>query len=91
MIYPTVILKNTATGKYHPMPFRFAPRPSDEAKDETCRYRSIGHHTDGFATLKDAKTFISEQKKLKETNLIFSWDGTESPHTTHNFPPPKDL
>lgn len=86
MSYPTTILRNTATERYHPMPFRPSPRPSDDMSDGYCRYRSIGHHTEGFDTLKDAIAHITESPNaLIPTGVLIEWDGESSPHSTMDF------
>jgi len=64
MLYPTGILKNTSTGRFHPISFRMAPRPSETVEDslDGCRHKSIGHHTEGFDTIEGAKEWIQEKE-----------------------------
>lgn len=75
------LLKNTRTGRFHPMPFRPSPRPSDDAEPgKVCRHRSIGHHTDGFASKDAALAFI--QAEGWTPTVVYEWDGTGIPATT---------
>jgi hypothetical protein len=81
---PTTILINSKTEKYHPMPYRPAPRPSDPDKG-VMRFRSIGHHTEGFDTLEAAKAFVNEDPELVLVGMVEYWDGVCSPHSTMEF------
>lgn len=78
MVYPTGILVDTQTGRFHPIVFRRAPRPSEYGEDVQ-RYKSKGHHTIGFAEQKDATKWIEETDglvNLKETQF---WDSSIDP------------
>lgn len=91
-MYPSGHLHNIKTGCYHPIVFYCHPRPSDnEDTDELVRYKSSGHHTEGFDTLELSKDFIASQPDWQETNLVWKWDGEEAPAMTCDFPPPKKL
>lgn len=74
------ILKNDGTGRYHPILFRPAPRPSDDVeKGKACRHRSLGHHTDGFDTVEDARGMIRQSPDLVDADLLLTWDGKGVP------------
>ena len=85
MYFPAGLLHNTATNRWHPFFFRLSPRPSDSKDDVAMRFRSAAHHTDGFACLDDAKGYIQEQTKWKDTGAIWDWDGTGIPTITNDF------
>lgn len=75
------ILHNTRTGRFHPMPFRASPRPSDDVEPgKPCRHRSIGHHTEGFPTEDAARVFIAQSGWTAFG--VHDWDGTGMPATT---------
>lgn len=74
---PTIILKNTSNNTFHPMPFRCAPKPSETYG--FVRHKSIGHHTDGFASFEEAKQFIDDNVSMYYEGMILSWDGSEIP------------
>jgi hypothetical protein len=81
MIYS--LLKNTATGRFHPILFRPAPMPgyADE-KMSAQRYRSLGHHTDGFDTEEKANEHIGSscrEHAYKSSGICFEWDGASIP------------
>jgi hypothetical protein len=80
--YPTGFLKNTATGRFHPILFRPAPAPSSDSKDAVQRFRSSGHHTAGFGTLDEARTWVREQEQLSDVRVIWEWDGEGIPAMT---------
>lgn len=72
-MYPAGILINKKSGRFHPIVFRSAPRPS-ESFGEPHRHKSIGHHTDGFATHEEADAHI-ESQSWKQTGCVWEWDG----------------
>jgi hypothetical protein len=78
MAEPTAILKNTATGRFHPIVFRYAPTPSDDGTGPS-RYKSRGHHTDGFDTLDEARSFIESKPELDAAGALYEWDGEDVP------------
>ncbi len=91
-MYPTGHLKNTKTGRYHPISFRCAPRPSDnEVTDDTVRYKSVGHHSEGLNTLEESKAFVASNPDMKEMDLVWEWDGEGVPAMIWEFPPPAKL
>ena len=76
----TQILHNTTNNTYHPMPFRASPRPSETlVVGETCRHKSIGHHTKGFQTLDEAVAHIKENEMLVMHEGLLEWDGDGIP------------
>ena len=80
------MLYNVKCGLYHPIVYRESPLPGNQ--DKLLRFKSEGHHTEGFSNREDA---ITEALKIKnklqemgfqiqvylETNDI--WDGDELP------------
>lgn len=85
--FHVAIIVNTTVERYHPMPFKPMPRPSDRfMPGELCRHKSIGHHTVGFATLAEAEVEISSHANWWQTGLLFSWDGSDVPATIWDFP-----
>jgi hypothetical protein len=85
--YHTAILVNTVNRRYHPMPFRCNPRPSDDlVPGQYCRHKSIGHHTVGFATLDEAVADIAKNEHLWPTGVLLKWDGEGIPASIMDFP-----
>lgn len=89
-IFPTGILKNTSTGRFHPIPFRRAPMPGGaDAAMTAQRYKSIGHHTSGYPTLEEAQAYIatrhSPENQMVFTGVIWDWDGTGVPAMVEFF------
>lgn len=79
----TALLKNVSTGRYHPITFRLAPLPGGKQIDGLDRWRSIGHHTEGFASQKDAEAWIaSNSVDLFKVGIVLEWDGKEIPATS---------
>lgn len=68
-MYPTGILKNMETSRFHPISFRPAPMPSGAAP----RYKSLGHHTDGFDTLDGAEDWISGNDNCLKVQRLYEW------------------
>lgn len=83
-MYPTGILLNRETNRYHPISFRPAPMPGLIDSDKRFRrYRSLGHHTAGFGTLEAAQNFIEEhQPKFIPIGIVWDWDGKDMPIMT---------
>lgn len=74
---PTGIIKNTNTGKYHPIIFRNYPLPNGLNDN---RYKSIGYHPESFIT--KAITWIwilKHMDRLKYCGRIYEWDGNGIP------------
>lgn len=93
-IFPTGILKNTALNRFHPILFRMAPMPGGVGLDSSvCRYKSYGHHTEGFETLELAEKHIAdnfEKQRLYATGVVWDWDGKDVPAIVTFFAVPKE-
>lgn len=76
--FPCAILRNAATGRFHPIAFRMYPHPADSV-DGPCRYKSIGHHTEGFDNIEDAKVDTVAKPPCSLIDEIWDWDGVELP------------
>jgi hypothetical protein len=86
MITPVGILKSTKTEKFHPIVFRRAPMPGGADDNMYAqRYRSMGHHTEGFDTLEAAQAYIEEQSGWKDCGAVWAWDEEEVPTMTEWF------
>lgn len=79
-------LHNIKTNRYHPISFRYAPPPSGDLPNGTARFKSIGHHTDGFNTRDEAITFCNgtlrayyKEPVVVNTEKDFVWDGEGTP------------
>jgi len=80
------MLRNTTTGRYHPILFYESPLPG--SPPDLVRHKSKGHHTAGFDTRTDALAFIEgQQKKMAEMEMPartcvandFEWDEAADP------------
>lgn len=85
LLAPAGILINTKTNKFHPIVFRPGYAPSSSPDDDEQRYKSRGHHTEGFETLEEAETCISETKGWRATGLKWDWPGDDIPAITWWF------
>lgn len=88
-----MMLKNTATGKFHPIFYIEKPFPDmeSEANKKYIRYKSKGHHTKGFVNrdeaVKNIETSLSMDKLqtlcVSKRNLELDgdveWDGQDIP------------
>ncbi|WP_293811327.1 hypothetical protein [uncultured Bosea sp.] len=83
-MYKAGMLKNTSNGRFHPVIFRPAPFPGP-GPEKVLRYRSLGHHTTGFAELADAEASIVEQGWERVDHLA-EWDGQGIPAETILLP-----
>lgn len=83
---PTCVLKNTKTGRFHPIVFSPAPMPglADLKARAPQRYRSLGHHTDGFETVEAAIGYIRENH-LAWMDRTLDWSGEDVPAITEFF------
>lgn len=77
--FPAGIIVNTATGRFHPIVFRRAPLPSHYSEPGPQRHKSIGHHTEGFATKDDAIAHIEAHSDWRNTGMEWEWDGSDVP------------
>ncbi len=87
MMYPTGMLVNTATNRFHPISFRPAPMPGPVTENSLPRYKSLGHHTDGFDTIEEANKWIDEQDAMCKIDYSFDWLGDDIPAVTTMIPP----
>ncbi len=71
---PTAILLGEKSGRYHPVVFRWSPSPV-----HTNRYKSVGHHTEGFETLDEAKKFCVDDEGRAEPVAVYNWNETDIP------------
>lgn len=76
--YPTGYIHNAKLDKYHPVMFRPGPQPSWE-QGEPMRWKSIGHHTEGFPSLEDARAWATTRDEVLEIYALWEWDGEEVP------------
>ncbi len=83
--YPVGMLRNLATGRFHPIVFRPAPAPSEDIGAKVSRYRSRGHHTEGFATHEEALASIRAVASWSWRGVEWEWDGTDIPTITTWF------
>lgn len=76
MKFPGGILINTATGRFHPIIFRCGTPPSGPLEGGVDRYKSKGHHTDGFDTLEEAQALFKEGGGLYSDPYYGGWYDT---------------
>ena len=76
MLYPTGILSNQKTGRFHPISFEPYPAPGGS---DLPRYKSVGHHTDGFDTIEEAKAWVAEHDSTILITQTYDWDGEKVP------------
>lgn len=86
-MYPSGILINKKTGRFHPIIFRRAPLPSEGFADEkqVQRHKSIGHHTDGFDTIEEAEKHLNDSTSAEDKGSRWEWDGETMPALVHWF------
>jgi hypothetical protein len=90
-MYALGMVRNTATGKWHPMFYRESPFPGGYDSDlnrNVTRFKSGGHHTEGFADRAAADAYV-EDTRVRLTSdgepcapgLIadWEWDGEGMP------------
>jgi len=91
MKLPGGILTNKATGRFHPIVFRWGPAPSGPLDGGVERYKSLGHHTDGFDTLEEAQATFKEGGMLSEgyydSGMQWMWGGDDIPAIVAWFGP----
>jgi hypothetical protein len=75
-MYPTGIIINTETGRFHPVVFRPAPLPGGS---ELPRYKSLGHHTTGFDTEDEAIAWAKEGPDRSFIDHRWEWNGKDVP------------
>lgn len=82
MLCPMGILHNVKTGRFHPIAFRRAVMPGlADVSSEAQRYKSFGHHPEGFETkelaLEDIKSNPAHMRLIE--GLEYEWDEAEEP------------
>jgi hypothetical protein len=85
MQYIACMLINVQTKRWHPILFREALFPGCESLG---RYKSSGHHTNGFDTIEEAISSLRDCDifKVKLVCNIYSWDGKETPAMVELIP-----
>lgn len=87
------LLRNTATGRFHPILFRPSPMASGTDRDAGClRHRSCLHHTEGFGTLEEARVDVAAEcaaTGAADGGLLYDWSGHGIPSVSQWFPLPK--
>lgn len=77
------ILRNTATGTYHPILYRDSPLPGPVEESKPRRLKSICHHTHGFSTPDEAKDNMAQfEGAILDTENLITWDGLSIPAST---------
>jgi len=85
-IYPTCILLNTLTKRWHPIAFRPYPLPGPSGENHG-RYKSIGEHREGFGTIEEALQHINGTEEFRLVGNIYGWDGKDVPAMVEIFGP----
>jgi len=76
-MFPVCMLKNTKTGRFHPIVFRPGPAPSSRDEEDVQRYKSSGHHTEGFDTLEEARASVKERPEWHLFDIMWNWNPDE--------------
>jgi hypothetical protein len=71
LMRPTGMLVNLATHRFHPIVFSFAPLPGGAELHGGGRYRSHGHHTEGFEMREQADAWATGRR-----DACVQWAGT---------------
>lgn len=83
------LLFHKDTGRWHPILFREAPKPSEHG-EPYCRHHSVGNHTKGFETEEQALGFIAQQEGWVYQGLAWEWSGDETPAMSPTLPVLRD-
>ncbi len=80
----TGLLHNDITGRYHPISFRESPLPGNNVnrplEAQVMRHKSIGHHTEGFATKEEADKWITDNKdRCTYVPNVWEWANEDVP------------
>jgi len=74
------VLLNAATGRWHPVAFTAAPLPGGvQTVAGFMRFRSRAHHTEGFATEREADEHIASTPGWVPSGVAWEWDGRAFP------------
>jgi len=83
------MLQNTKTNRFHPILFRQAPMPGGaDLTNQMQRYKSYGHHTEGFDTREQADAHVTltcAQQGCLNSGASWEWDGAEMPAMVEFF------
>lgn len=91
MIMKAGILTNTKTGRFHPIFFWMPPMPCGAETGSAFRYKSASHHTDGFATMEEARENIAKAAEtdvaagVQDSGRRWDWDGEGVPPMVEFF------
>lgn len=79
------MLLNQATNRYHPVVFVMAPLPGGHTSEGGERYKTHGHHTNGFDSREEAVAFAEKEYagRMAGARTAFGgdivWDGEGMP------------
>jgi hypothetical protein len=85
------ILHNIKLNRWHPITFELRPPPGGQLSETACRYKSRGHHTEGFETREAALKWIDtiHQERNPDSgrslNADFVWSGEDVPAMVVHF------
>jgi hypothetical protein len=80
MTYQGGILRNKATGRFHPILFRPAPMPGGaDVESGALRHKSLAHHTDGLDTLEEAREWLAARADTTDSGAVWDWSGYGTP------------
>jgi hypothetical protein len=82
---PACMLINKATGRFHPIIFTPYLMPGGAQPQGGGRFKSHGHHTDGFDTLEAAWEHVKKDGRLRAVERTYEWDGVEMPAMVEFF------
>jgi hypothetical protein len=83
--HPVGVLKSDK-GRFHQIVFQRAPLHNDDDMSAR-RYKSLGHHTEGFGTFEDAQKHIAANELWHPIGIVWSWSGDGIPAMTFWFGP----
>jgi hypothetical protein len=93
VLLPTGVLRNSRTGRYHPIPFGPAPRPGrGNERGNSRRYKSVGLHAAGFDTIEQAREYIARRgaegsRRWVDVGTVWDWDGSDMSARIEFFDP----
>jgi hypothetical protein len=82
------VVQNHKLNRFHPIFFGLASPPSGDDDLAAQRYKSVSHHTEGFATLDEAVQEMHETCRIDGCGIstaLFHWDGEGIPKSTAYF------
>ncbi len=84
-LFPTCMLVNKATGRFHPIIFQPYPMPGGNQPKSGGRFKSRGHHTTGFDTVEAAWEHVKKDGRLRAVERTYEWDGMSIPTMVEFF------